>query len=280
MQSKGYDFEDTAADFGKLLSLALVSSRVSSTDVLCSLSPTDGDTEMAGKSPTAAVIARESAVGESNEESVGKDLDVTVTVRETAVELWVESSSAAIRGMSLDEFLEKFAKDEENEKVATDFYPLSSDTIMFQRSEIPAEGQPLLVAIVRKHRHFMAGCKLGASLRKSRLQLLVAVLLDMQRTKLESRNLKKALEWKISLKDFLFMKFGVQFILDKIRAAAEACIAQDDEFTVKIVGLEREITAKRAKLSFLLSQRDEMMWSLSVGSASSSAETFGDGLFD
>ena len=38
--------------------------------------------------------------------------------------------------MSLEEFLEIFAEDEENEKVAIDFHPLSSDTVMFQRSEI------------------------------------------------------------------------------------------------------------------------------------------------
>ena len=75
--------------------------------------------------------------------------------------------------------MEKFAEDEENEKVATDFYPLSSNTVVFQWSEILVEGQPLLAAIVRKHPYFMAGCKLGASLRKSRLQLLVVVLLDM-----------------------------------------------------------------------------------------------------
>ena len=126
--------------------------------------------------------------------------------------------------MSLEKFLKKFAKDEENEKVATNFHPLSSNTVMFQRSEIPTEGQPLLVAIIRKHPCFMARCKLGVLLRKSGLQLLVAVLLDMQRTELESSNLQKVLEWKNALKDLLFMKFGVQFILDKIRAAAETCI--------------------------------------------------------
>ena len=71
--------------------------------------------------------------------------------------------------MSLEELSEKFAEDEENEKVATNFHPLSSNTIMFQWSEIPAEGQPLLVAIIRKHPHLMARCKLGASLRKSGL---------------------------------------------------------------------------------------------------------------
>ena len=44
------------------------------------------------------------------------------------------------------------------------------------------------------------------------------------------------------------MKFGVQFILDKIRAAVETCIVRDDEFTMKIANLEREIAAKRAEL--------------------------------
>ena len=102
----------------------------------------------------------------------------------------------------------------------------------------------------------------------------------MQRTKLESSNLKKALEWKNALKDLLFTKFGVQFVLDKIRAAAEACVAQDDELTMKIADLEKEITAKKVELSLLLSQRDEIMWSSPTGGASSSVETFGDGLFD
>ena len=40
--------------------------------------------------------------------------------------------------------------------------------------------------IVEKYPHFMTESKLSASLRKFGIQLLVAVLLDMQRTKLES----------------------------------------------------------------------------------------------
>ena len=167
--------------------------------------------------------------------------------------LWAESFGVAIKGMSHEEFLEKFVEDEENDKVVAEFYPLSNDTVMFQRPEIPVEGQPLLAVIVRKHPHFMIGCKLGASLRKSGLQLLVTVLLDMQRTKLESSNLKRALEWKNALKDLLFIKFGVQFILDKIWVATEACITRADELTVKIVDLEKEIAAKRVELSLLLS---------------------------
>ena len=79
------------------------------------------------------------------------------------------------------------------------------------------------------------------------------MLLDMQRMKLDSSNLQRVLEWKNALKDLLFMKFGVQFILDKIRAAAEACITHDDEFIRKIADLEKEIAAKKAELSLLLS---------------------------
>ena len=133
---------------------------------------------------------------------------------------------------------------------------------------------------MRKHPHFMAGCKLGASLRRFGLQLLAAVLPDMQCTKLERSNLQKVLEWKNALKDLLFMKFGVQFILDNIRAIVEACITHDDEFIRKIADLEREIAAKKAELSLLLSQRNALMQSSLVGGASSSAETLGDGLFD
>ena len=76
------------------------------------------------------------------------------------------------------------------------------------------------------------------------------------------------------------MKFSVQFILDKVRVATEACITRDDEFSRKIADLEREIAAKRAELALLLSQRDVLMQSLLAGGASPSAKTFGDGLFD
>ena len=69
---------------------------------------------------------------------------------------------------------------------------------------------------MRKHPHFIAGCKLGASSRKSGLEMHVAMLLDMQRTKLDRSNLQRVLKWKNALKDLLFMKFNVQFILDKI----------------------------------------------------------------
>nr|POF26998.1 hypothetical protein CFP56_40364 [Quercus suber] len=184
--------------------------------------PTNEDTEMIGKSLATDVTAGENidemlGQGHASEDPkvtvygeavAGKGPDVTVITREAVAELRVESSGATIKGMSLKEFLEKFAEDEENDKVAADFYPLSNDIVMFQRFEIPAEGQPLLAAIVRKHPHSMTECKLGASLRKSRLQLLVAVLLDMHCTKLDRSNLRRAIEWKNALKDLLFMKFG------------------------------------------------------------------------
>ena len=56
------------------------------------------------------------------------------------VESWSKSSSAAFKRISLEEFLEQFAEDEENEKMAADFYPLLSNIVMFQRSKVLVEG--------------------------------------------------------------------------------------------------------------------------------------------
>ena len=84
MQSEGHDSEGTAVDFGKLLFLASVSSRVSSTKILCSLGPTDEDIEMAGEGPTIAATTREVAAWDSSEESTGKVPGVAITAGEVA----------------------------------------------------------------------------------------------------------------------------------------------------------------------------------------------------
>ena len=85
LQSEEDDSEGTIADFGKLLFLALVSSRVSSVDILCSLGPTDENIEMAGEGPTATATTGEVAATESSKESAGKEVDVAITVGEAVV---------------------------------------------------------------------------------------------------------------------------------------------------------------------------------------------------
>ena len=87
MQSEEHDFEGAAADFGKLLFLASISSRVPSADVLCSLGPIDEDIEMAGEGPTAAATTGEAAARESSEESTAKDLDVAITIGEVVASM-------------------------------------------------------------------------------------------------------------------------------------------------------------------------------------------------
>ena len=82
MQSEGHDYEGIAADFGKLLFLALVSSRVSFADIICSLGPTDEDIKMAGEGPTIAATTGEATIRDSNEESASKDPGVAVTASE------------------------------------------------------------------------------------------------------------------------------------------------------------------------------------------------------
>ena len=60
---------------------------------------------------------------------------LSVTIGDVICLFWAESrsesSSAAFKRMNLEEFLEQFEEDEENEKVATNFYPLSCDIVMF-----------------------------------------------------------------------------------------------------------------------------------------------------
>ncbi|XP_075665554.1 uncharacterized protein LOC142635246 [Castanea sativa] len=166
-QSKEYDFEDIAADFGKLLFLASVSSCVSSPNVLYSLGPIDEDIEIADEGLDVTVTTKEANAGMPSKRLVVSSTIHDVHQSKEPPELRSESSSATFKRMSLEEFLEQFAKYEENEKVAANFYPFSSNIVMFQWSKILAEGQPLLEVIVRKYPHFMTGCKLGASLRKS-----------------------------------------------------------------------------------------------------------------
>lgn len=72
------------------------------------------------------------------------------------------------------------------------------------------------------------------------------------------------------------MKFGVQFILDKIRTDSKLCITQDNEnklseLAIEIANLEKEIAANVVRLALMISQRDGIMQSSSVGGASSSA---------
>ena len=83
-ESKEYDFEDTAANFGKLLFLTLVSSCVSSFEVLYSLGPTNEDIEIVDEGPNVTVTTGEIAVGMPSQELAGKDSAVIVTTRETA----------------------------------------------------------------------------------------------------------------------------------------------------------------------------------------------------
>ena len=77
-----YDFEDTFVNLGKLLFLALVSSRISSPDVLYSLGPTDEDTEITDEGPAVTVTAGETAARMPSQEHVSKDPNVTISARE------------------------------------------------------------------------------------------------------------------------------------------------------------------------------------------------------
>ena len=86
-QSEEYDFEDTVVDFGKLLFLALVSSRVSSPDVLYSLGLADEDIEIAINDFDVTVTVGDAVAGMLSQEHAGKDLVVIITVEEVVASM-------------------------------------------------------------------------------------------------------------------------------------------------------------------------------------------------
>lgn len=185
----------------------------------------------------------------------------------------------------LQGFLRQFDEDGENNNFPSHFYHLSGSVVRFQRFDVPVEGLSLLEDIVKGHPNFMAGCRVGAAMRGLMFQLLVAVLLDMQRTCLDSSNLKRVLEWKNALKELLAMGLDVQFILDHVRSGVGPCLARSSEKKLKELEARRAevqeaIALLVAELSSLTSQRDEIMKYVSSIGTSSSAETFGSGLFE
>lgn len=107
-----------------------------------------------------------------------------------------ESSGVAFHRVNVQDFMEMFNQEGENDKSTEDFYTLSGVIVKFQRFDVPIEGLPLLEKILLKHLGFMFRCTYGNAMRKVMFQSLVAVLLDMEPTPLKSLNLHKVLEWK------------------------------------------------------------------------------------
>ena len=192
-----------------------------------------------------------------------------------------ESSSAAFQGVNVQDLIEMFNQERENDKSAEDFYTLSGTTVKFQRFDVPVKGLPLLEKILLKHPDFMSRCTYGNAVRKVMFQSFAAVLLNIERTPFKSFNLYKVLEWKDVLSELQSMKFDVGFILNWLKTTAGSCIIRDGEIklaelTVKIADLEKEIATKSAELSLLTSQKNSIMLSLPTSGGSSSTETLND----
>ena len=69
-----------------------------------------------------------------------------------------EPSSAAFQGVNVQDFIEMFNQERENDKSVEDFYTLSRTTVKFQRFDVPVKGLPLLEKILSKHPDFMSRC--------------------------------------------------------------------------------------------------------------------------
>ncbi|XP_023898127.1 uncharacterized protein LOC112009999 [Quercus suber] len=92
------------------------------------------------------------------------DLDPPKSEKTIVVE--GESSSAALHRASVQDFIEMFNKEGENDKSTKDFCILSGTTVKFQWFNFPMEGLPLLKKILLKHPDFMSKCIYGNAVRK------------------------------------------------------------------------------------------------------------------
>ena len=109
--------------------------------------------------------------------------------------------SAAFQGVNVQDFMEMFNQERENDKSADDFYTLSGTTMRFQRFDVPIEGLPLLEKVLLRHLDFMSRCTYGNAVRKVMFQSFVMVFLDIERTPIKSFNLHKVLEGKAVLSE-------------------------------------------------------------------------------
>ena len=62
-----------------------------------------------------------------------------------------EPSSVEFLEVKVQDFMEMFDQERENDKSVEDFYTLSGTTVKFQRFDVPIEGLPLLEKILSKH---------------------------------------------------------------------------------------------------------------------------------
>nr|POE83761.1 hypothetical protein CFP56_06082 [Quercus suber] len=112
-----------------------------------------------------------------------------------------EPPSAAFQGVNVQDFMEMFDQERENDKSTEDFYTFSRVTVKLHQFDVPIEGLPLLEKVLSKHPDFMSRCTYGNAVRKVMFQSLVVVLLDIEHTSIKSFNLHKVLEWKAVLSE-------------------------------------------------------------------------------
>ena len=62
-----------------------------------------------------------------------------------------EPSSVEFLEVKVQDFMEMFDQERENDKSVEDFYTLSGTTVKFQWFDVPIEGLPLLEKILSKH---------------------------------------------------------------------------------------------------------------------------------
>lgn len=154
-------------------------------------------------------------------------------------------------------FLLRFNQEEYNTHQPSYFWPLSGPNMSFLSFSVPAEGLPLLNALLEKHGDFTVGFKLGVGTGDFMLHLLCCVLIDMVHSFFETLTETRILEWRSVVRELMSAGFALDFMLDHLRLVARTLFSRRIKSAVST--LDTQIASLRTSLEALESRRGQLL---------------------
>uniref|UniRef100_A0A2N9F869 Uncharacterized protein n=1 Tax=Fagus sylvatica TaxID=28930 RepID=A0A2N9F869_FAGSY len=154
-------------------------------------------------------------------------------------------------------FLLRFNQEEYNTHQPSYFWPLSGPNMSFLGFSVPAEGLPLLNALLEKHGDFTVGFKLGVGTGDFMLHLLCCVLTDMVHSFFETLTETRILEWRSVVRELMSAGFALDFMLDHLRLVAQTLFSRRIKSAVRT--LDTQIASLRTSLEALESRRGRLL---------------------
>ncbi len=154
-------------------------------------------------------------------------------------------------------FLLRFNQEEYNTHQPSYFWPLSGPNMSFLSFSVPAEGLPLLNALLEKHGDFTVGFKLGVGTGDFMLHLLCCVLTDMVHSFFETLTETRILDWRSVVRELMSAGFALDFMLDHLRLVAQTLFSRRIKSAVST--LDTQIASLRTSLEALESRRGRLL---------------------